>query len=103
MTRFFTTACLRTFCIALQTAALGMTAAEAAMLWSQPASVGTVARRVIGPTEARTFWDDPEIKKLRAEAENAWDFTAPDGVPGFGSLSPDDARKNFEHVRGIRR
>ena len=25
-------------------------------------------------------------------AENSWDFAAPDGVPGFGSLDPAEAR-----------
>lgn len=112
MTRFFTTACLRTFCIALQTVALGMAAAEAAtahasqmaaMLWSQPAAAGTAARRVIEPAEARALWDDPQIKRIRVEMENAWDFTAPDGVPGFAPLSPEDARENLQRVHGIRR
>ena len=31
-------------------------------------------------------------------AENAWDFTAPNGVPGFGPLDPADARQLLERV-----
>jgi hypothetical protein len=112
MTRFFTTACLRTFCIALQTVALGMAAAEAAtmqasqmtaMLWSQPAAAGTAARRFIEPAEARALWDDPQIKVLRTEMENAWDFTAPNGVPGFGPLSPEDVHEISRSESGTRR
>jgi hypothetical protein len=108
MTRFFTTACLCAFCITLQTVALGIAAAEAAtvqasqmtaMLWSQPANAGVAMRRLIGPAEARALWDDPQIKILRTEMENAWDFAAPDGVPGFGPLSPEDARKIFDQQR----
>ena len=112
MTRFFTTACLRAFCVTLQCAALGMTAAEAAtahvsqmtaMLWSQPAAAGTAARRFIEPAEARALWDDPQIKRIRIEMENAWDFTAPNGVPGFGPLSPEDVHEISKGEGGIRR
>ena len=112
MTRFFTTACLRTFCIALQTVAHGFAAAESAaaqasqmtaMFWSQPANAGAVARRVIEPAEARALWDDPQIKILRTEMENAWDFTAPNGVPGFGPLSPEDVHEISKGEGGIRR
>jgi hypothetical protein len=31
-------------------------------------------------------------------AENAWDFTAPDGVPGFGPLDPADAPQLLKRV-----
>lgn len=112
MTRFFTTACLRAFCITLQTVALGMAAAEAAtahtaqmtaMLWLQPAGAGAIARRFIEPAEARALWDDPQIKVLRTEMENAWDFTAPDGVPGFGPLPPENVRENSKSESGTRR
>lgn len=111
MTRFFTTACLRAFCFTVQCAVLGMAAAEAAtvhasqmttMLWSQPAAAGTAARRFIEPAEARALWDDPQIKILRTEMENAWDFVGPNGVPGFAPLSPEDVRVNLERVHGIR-
>lgn len=33
---------------------------------------------------------DPTIKNFVGLAENAWDFNAPDGVPGFGPLRPTD-------------
>lgn len=36
---------------------------------------------------------DPAIRDFVGLSENAWDFTAPNGVPGFGSLTVDDVRK----------
>jgi hypothetical protein len=39
----------------------------------------------------RRVWSaDPAIRDFVGLAENAWDFTAPDGVPGFGPLQPND-------------
>jgi len=39
----------------------------------------------------RRAWSaDPAIRDFVGLAENAWDFTAPDGVPGFGPLLPGD-------------
>jgi hypothetical protein len=34
----------------------------------------------------RAWLADPNIRDFIGIAENQWDFTAPDGVPGFGSL-----------------
>jgi Protein of unknown function (DUF3306) len=34
----------------------------------------------------RVWVTDPSIRNFVGIAENQWDFTAPDGVPGFGSL-----------------
>jgi hypothetical protein len=34
----------------------------------------------------RTWRTDPAIRDFIGIAENQWDFTQPDGVPGFGSL-----------------
>jgi hypothetical protein len=108
MKRLLATACRSSVCIALQVAALGAAAAQSttahasqmtAMIWSQTASAGAAMRRVIEPAEARALWDDPQIKALRTETENAWDFVAPDGVPGFGPLPPEDARKIFDQRR----
>jgi hypothetical protein len=40
----------------------------------------------------RRAWSaDPAIRDFVGLAENAWDFTAPEGVPGFGPLLPADA------------
>lgn len=36
----------------------------------------------------RAWVADPAIRDFVGLAENAWDFNAPDGVPGFGSLLP---------------
>ncbi len=36
----------------------------------------------------RIWATDPAISQFTGLAENAWDWNAPDGVPGFGPLSP---------------
>jgi uncharacterized protein DUF3306 len=42
----------------------------------------------------RQAWSaDPAIRDFIGLSENAWDFTAPAGVPGFGSLAAEDARR----------
>jgi len=38
----------------------------------------------------RAWVADPAIRDFVGLSENAWDFNAPDGVPGFGSLLPSD-------------
>ena len=112
MKRLITAACRSCVCIALQIATVGSVAAQTAggqalqmtaMLWTQTANAGAAMRRFIKPAEARALWDDPQIKVLRTEMENAWDFVSPDGVPSFGSLSPEDVRDNLERVHGVRR
>jgi Protein of unknown function (DUF3306) len=39
----------------------------------------------------RAWAADPNIRDFVGLSENSWDFTAPDGVPGFGPLSADEA------------
>lgn len=39
----------------------------------------------------RAWATDPAIRDFVGLSENSWDFTAPDGVPGFGPLSAEDA------------
>ena len=41
----------------------------------------------------RAWTVDPEIRDFIGLSENSWDFTAPDGVPGFGSLTADEVRR----------
>jgi Protein of unknown function (DUF3306) len=41
----------------------------------------------------RAWTTDPDIRDFVGLSENAWDFNAPDGVPGFGSVTPDDVRR----------
>jgi hypothetical protein len=41
----------------------------------------------------RAWTADPAIRDFVGLSENAWDFTAPDGVPGFGPLSPEEASR----------
>ena len=50
----------------------------------------------------RRAWSaDPAIRDFIGLAENQWDFNAPDGVPGFGSLiDPDEVRRLLAKVVG---
>jgi len=56
-----------------------------------PASLARAALR-------RTWTADPAIRDFVGLAENAWDFTAPDGVPGFGTLTGDEVRRLVEYL-----
>lgn len=105
MERLFATACRFSVCIMLQGAALGTATAQSASgnalqmtatLWAQTANAGAAMRRIVESAEARKLWDDPEIKRVRTETENSWDFTASDGVPGFGPLPAEAAGKNTD-------
>ena len=52
----------------------------------------------------RRAWSaDPAIRDFIGLSENAWDFTAPDGIPGFGSLNPDQVRRLVEEVLADRK
>jgi hypothetical protein len=47
----------------------------------------------------RAWAADPAIRDFVGLSENAWDFTAPDGVPGFGPLrASDDVRQLLAQV-----
>jgi len=48
----------------------------------------------------RVWSSDPAIRDFIGLSENAWDFTAPDGVPGFGPFAPDAARDLVARVFG---
>jgi hypothetical protein len=48
----------------------------------------------------RAWSTDPAIRDFIGLAENAWDFTAPDGVPGFGPLSAADASRLMAEFTG---
>lgn len=50
----------------------------------------------------RRAWSaDPTIRDFIGLSENAWDFTAPDGVPGFGPIgSPDVVRRLLAQFTG---
>jgi len=41
----------------------------------------------------RAWLADPAIRDFVGLSENSWDFTAPDGVPGFGTVTPDQVRQ----------
>ena len=47
----------------------------------------------------RRAWSaDPAIRDFIGLSENSWDFTAPNGVPGFGSLSADEVRRLLKYL-----
>jgi hypothetical protein len=49
----------------------------------------------------RAWVADPAIRDFVGLAENAWDFTAPDGVPGFGPLRAiDDVQRLAAQLMG---
>ena len=41
----------------------------------------------------RAWTNDPAIRDFRGLQENDWDFTAPDGVPGFGTFKSEEEIK----------
>ena len=50
----------------------------------------------------RAWVADPSIRDFVGLAENAWDFNAPGGVPGFGPLRAiDDVQRLAAHVAGV--
>jgi hypothetical protein len=46
----------------------------------------------------RAWAADPGIRDFIGLSENFWDFNAPDAVPGFGSLTTDDAGRLLTRV-----
>ena len=49
----------------------------------------------------RQAWKtDPAIRDFVGLSENAWDFNAPGGVPGFGPLTQEDIRRLLDQVTG---
>lgn len=49
----------------------------------------------------RRAWSvDPKIRDFIGLSENAWDFNAPDGVPGFGALTPEDVGALLDRLSG---
>jgi hypothetical protein len=49
----------------------------------------------------RKAWSaDPAIRGFVGLSENSWDFNAPGGVPGFGSLSAEDVRRLARRLAG---
>jgi hypothetical protein len=48
----------------------------------------------------RAWVVDTTIRNFIGLSENGWDFTAPDGVPGFGSLSAEDVARLLAQATG---
>lgn len=48
----------------------------------------------------RAWASDPAIRDFIEIAENQWDFTAPDSIPGFGSLDPADVPRLLAQIVG---
>ena len=50
---------------------------------------------------SRAWTADPAIRDFVGLAENAWDFTAPDSMPGFGPMLPtDDIARMVAQITG---
>jgi hypothetical protein len=60
---------------------------------SMPADLTRAALR-------RAWLVDPAIRDFVGLSENSWDFNALGGVPGFGSLTAEDARRLLARVMG---
>ena len=48
----------------------------------------------------RAWTSDPAIRDFIGIAENQWDFTAPDSMPGFGPIDPEDVKRLLAHMAG---
>jgi len=48
----------------------------------------------------RAWAADPAIRDFIGLSENSWDFTALDGVPGFGAIAPSDVGRLLKRVMG---
>jgi hypothetical protein len=48
----------------------------------------------------RAWVADPAIRDFVGIAENQWDFTAPEALPGFGALAEDEVRRLVDEVFG---
>jgi hypothetical protein len=48
----------------------------------------------------RAWSTDPAIRDFIGLSENSWDFTAPDGVPGFGTVTEAEVRRLLERLSG---
>jgi hypothetical protein len=48
----------------------------------------------------RAWSTDQAIRDFVGLSENSWDFNAPDGVPGFGSLTTGDSRRLLARMTG---
>ena len=61
----------------------------------QPPDTAALERavRTIDAEMARRLWDDPQIKNFIGLSENAYDFTDPNGSPGFGVHKPTEAAR----------
>jgi Protein of unknown function (DUF3306) len=58
-----------------------------------PAELTRVALR-------RAWSADPTIRDFIGLAENSWDFTAPGGVPGFGSVTAEEVERLLARLAG---
>jgi hypothetical protein len=87
-----------------------------ALLWGlRPAHVGpsqasAPPSRVVSPQSAAIALPAPNFKEAKRSggaspgnaevglAENSWDFTAPDGVPGFGTLDSVETQRLLQLI-----
>ena len=68
---------------------LAVTGAERAGEPAPAAAASVPAKRVFARADVERMLQDPAVRGFVGLAENAWDFTRPDGIPGFGDLDPE--------------
>lgn len=54
-----------------------------------PAAAATDIRPAVVAVDISAVLADPAIREFKGLAENSWDFTDPNGVPGFGPMPSD--------------
>lgn len=64
----------------------GMHAAEATPPQATMPQASASGSGVVSAQVLRALLSDPAIRTFLGTAENAWDFTQPDTIPGFGRL-----------------
>jgi hypothetical protein len=66
----------------------------------RPSLAGGMPTHMTGAALRRAWSTDPAIRDFIGLSENSWDFDAAGGVPGFGSVTRDDARRLLARVVG---
>ncbi len=64
----------------------------------RPFLVAGVPADLVRAALRRAWSADPAIRDFIGLSENSWDFNAPGGVPGFGSLTAEETRRLLAQV-----
>lgn len=50
-------------------------------------------KRARSRDDVRALWTDPQIRNFKGLSENDWDFSDPNGVPGFAPMETNGATR----------